>query len=645
MSYKTAIIPFRSKSCSGPYLCRDGELEICEGFHTVSSSENPLAQSEDGEEGTVLIEKDYTIPAPPLPDVSFRLRGATLSGWHIHPDMTPSRTVRAGKKTDDWSNEAKEILTSFLEEASGNNLFLRPFFVIAAWKLTDGNYLTPTPPLLMLPNSEAPLISAGASDDIEELEFSVHWMVCRLQYSFRLHPIPEYFRGKIEGLSIMASDPLQLFDLSQGLKDMRPASTANYSHYYDESTGLCQEKRLTSATFPRGWKPRPTSGWSQREGLLSLTEFREISLIDMESLDDTNGFVDISFNRGSLTDCRAKTGYIPQYLHLSEIRGAGKTIIAGRLNLWDLTVTSPEYLPLNRLIPFSTESYPAIRWVFHPDAMASEYQYEDSSGKAYSLKLTRHPVLHGSFYLKNLEEKADEGKVILKKENGRIERYFPDNILRSEKNCHDLFPDNLMSNTSAGHVLAMCRAFRASGLVATTVPTLYLFTSQGIYLLKETTTGILQDAGLIACCRLDDMESLRMYRKGVAFTADNGEELVIEGTSVKQRFSDASSSSGNVIIVGSDGETGILQTRPIKLDNPEAFKALHKVELRGVFSPANMRLEIEGSRDMHTWMKLASVDGHRGSVLLDNKVRYIRVKVAGILGNGEELEAIMVNYC
>ncbi len=206
------------------------------------------------------------------------------------------------------------------------------------------------------------------------------------------------------------------------------------------------------------------------------------------------------------------------------------------------------------------------KWLFIPDPNARQLTLMTSEA-IYIVPLKRHPVLNGAYYwcgstgykdlistgvrklgstvgrLTVLNDNVAEPETdVMPRVNGiteggesvkRDSYRLANAVWRSEKDCELLFPDRLLLLPDVGRVIALCRAFRASGLVATTSPTAYLFTTHGIYLLKEMDNGELRDAGLIANYILASAESLKVLGKSIEFTTSSGERMSISGTSVK----------------------------------------------------------------------------------------------------------------
>ncbi|MBD5281371.1 MAG: hypothetical protein HDS35_12695 [Bacteroides sp.] len=338
----------------------------------------------------------------------------------------------------------------------------------------------------------------------------------------------------------------------------------------------------------------------------------------------------------SLPILKAMMNYTPDYLQHRGIESASAISMSGRLTLADLTLTLPLPPSLASLMPRSattsqsgasqgviqadlqTDTSQAImqvesvkngevlyslrydprlpdvclseadfpKWLFIPDPDARRLSITTSDA-TYIVPLRRHPLLNGTFYwggtLGYKELSATEVRKLstqtifpttpyIRRDSYRL----PDAIWRSAKNQPLLFPDSLLMRPDVGRVIGICRAFRASGLVATTSPTAYLFTDEGIFLLKEMDNGELRDAGLISCHILSSPESIRVVGRTLYFTAEDGTAMTISGTTVKAFSSPTSGSSADVssvkmsevMITPVDPSLPIkVATRPLKLSS------------------------------------------------------------------------------
>lgn len=96
------------------------------------------------------------------------------------------------------------------------------------------------------------------------------------------------------------------------------------------------------------------------------------------------------------------------------------------------------------------------------------------------------------------------------------------------------------------------------------------------------------------------------------------------------------------IIITGEGKSFSLTTRPLKLTKGGEFKMCRFIYLRGHYTSSNITLEVEGSRDMQKWWKIAKSTGNTVAVLPHTYFRFFRVSVTGVLGMDETLEGLSI---
>lgn len=627
MSDKIFSIPFRSRSLKSDYSCGDGELESIENAVICSSKASEIMADSTPFEYPEIV-RDCKKEFPPLPEIEFSLRQDILPGWHIHPSMFPSKIMEnSGNTEESWGKAATRVLDGLRDEAAKENLFCLPFLVIAAWRIDGGidgridgpvskvSHIMPVPPVLMIPNSSVPLITGNGDFEASHMEMSVKWALCRLCFRFDKKEELRSWADRVKALDIMVSRPLELYSDSGDMRFQKGVTTDCFTHSEEWDSGLNRERRLTDASFPFGWKPRAKG--SLLRDVLSLDNFYTVSSIPFDRLTQMNDFQEVDFTNGSLSDIYSKEPYRPDYAHLSEITAEGKIFEAGRENLWNLTLKSPAILPLSRLAAFSSENY-RPRWIFHPYPNIEE---------CHSLQMERHPVFYGSYYWGGLQSVSDILPEESGPEEGRVLSRLPDYVWRSEKGIGLLFPDSLLMTPETGEIRALVRAFRSSGLVATTVPTFYAFTDKGIFLLKETDGGILKDSGLVTVARLGNINSLMIQGSRLYFRDEEGIGHYIEGTKVKKIEAGIGESGGEEIQLKGMDLSLKFETRPLKLGEAEHLKKLREIKLRGHFQRIRCELRLYGSRNLNDWFLIARCEG---SAILGCPDVYFRFfKVAG----------------
>lgn len=637
MEDKIYDIPFIARTEASDFACRDGEIESAENLIITDSAPS----SSDGEEANAIpfgFQKDFKTEFPPVPDIRFALLRETLPGWHLNPDQYPSVQMEcANPSLDNWGKMALQALSAFYDQASTANLFVAPFLVLAVWKSPEGNYISPSSPVLMIPNSEPILASTVGNTDSEELDVRIPSALCSLYHKITLPETLRDWVGKIDCLEILISDPLFRFDSSQAMIPARRQTASAFSLSLDSLSGSASERKVCTDTLTTVWKPQTII-----DSLARLYQFHTFASFPLGELKTLASYQKTKPLFDSIETALKTEAMVPSYSPNSIVGAEGAIDFKGRKILWNPYKISPDYQPLNQVMCESSDSV-LPRWVFHPDPDATEYHYTDRGGVGRKISLKRHPFLYGSYFDGGLSSNLDEFEVVATQDSTGNKTELEGYILDSEQDEPFAFTDKGLQNLAVGRIIALCRAFRSAGLVATVSPTLYVFSETGIYLFKENSSGIWSDAGLLARYVLKNPESILIYPQTISFVTVSGETVTIEGTKVKAVSSTEGSSSTitKVSVVGT-GEDGTLTTRPLKLSGAGELKRVRKVFLRGYFDPMEITMTLLGSRDMRNWYILA-VREH-GSVLslLGSPCRFYKVKIIGTLSPSSSLQGLSI---
>lgn len=236
MDSKFFNIPFRTCSSDSDFSCKDGEV-----YGLKPGSLQYWAEELDS-------------PAP-LPQIEFGIVREILKGWHSNPDVYPSKTLVASEPSMEyWNKLAAQLLSQFRNEADLQNLFVAPFYVMAAWKTYEGNYLSPTSPILLVPNSSIPLVTTDGDTSSRELVFKIAGAIGRLYYKLKTPETLRDWIGKIESLEIFVSDPLQKYSTYDSLLPSKHISTDNYCESLDLVSGEITKERICIETLSLAWK-------------------------------------------------------------------------------------------------------------------------------------------------------------------------------------------------------------------------------------------------------------------------------------------------------------------------------------------------------------------------------------------------------
>lgn len=274
MAKKIYDIPFRYPTSLSDFICKDGEIE---GADNVT-----LTTSEESSSATGNLPLPFQT-LPPEPDISFGIVRDVLNGWHLAPDMYPSKTLSASSPSIEyWNKMAGIFLSQFQTEAISQNRFVAPFYVMAVWKTFDGIYHSPTEPVLLTPNSEAPLITTDGDTSVSELELKVAGAVATLYSKFKTDENLRDWVGKIESLEIFVSEPAHFYDTRDVLLPLKRVATESFGIYLDPASGNFSKSRICSETLPLAWKAKTYIKTKPEE--LSFFPFASVLLSEVDTM-------------------------------------------------------------------------------------------------------------------------------------------------------------------------------------------------------------------------------------------------------------------------------------------------------------------------------------------------------------------------
>lgn len=633
MDGKIYDIPFLSRSIDSDFCCADGEIESCSGGIITEES----LKIEDSV--TLDYIRDYVPEIPPIPQVKFAIADSTLAGWHPSPDVFPSKICECSNpSSENWGKTAASLLSEFYKDCNTQKLFISPFLVIAVWRLRDGRRLSPTAPLLLIPNSSRPIVVSSESPDNEELELKIIAKACKLCWKISLPESLRKWVGKIQSLEIMVSKPMYPFDPKPTMLYQRQKTLDSFSLILDDRNQISEEKPVAVGALTYAWIPSVSANYSDLSPEL-LDDFFTISMIPISELVSTDNFKPCLLTVSSFSNIFDNQSYRPSYAMLSLKESTGAIEFRGKKIIWGLKMESPAYSE----IEYSVGNYsPGLmpRWIFHPNPYATEYQFTDHEGVRRSIPLQRHSTLFGAYYWGGFSLTAENFTETTGFESVNSVYLLPSYIWESEKSDSDVFEDIKLQDLECGEIKAVCRAFRSSGLVATVSPTIYVFSEKGVYLYKESTSGLFSESGLITNYVLDDVDSLEILPTGIRFTAENGTHVSLAGTTVKSS-SDRETKNKKIIILA-NGNTIDIITRPLKLSKAGDFKTINHIFLRGTFVNHEINLIAFGSRDMRHWWKMgARIKGseifvHKG------KFRFLKIHISGVPISGSTFEGLTI---
>lgn len=668
------IVDLLRPSLCGEFSCPDGEIARLEGASMIETDCRPTVP-QTGAAGQNPCLGPQAVDLPPSPQVVFGLERTRIDSMQPSAMLFPRLTVTAREKTDSaWGSAAMDVLAEAMSRAARANLLTQPVLALAAWRLPDGNFIRPSLPVLLVPNSLAPLLAGQTGDDREEMEIAAVMAVCRLQVKIMppSSPLP-----LDTTLALFLSDPIPLYDPKATPQGHHRITHGAWSHSL-RPDGTCCEHSVAADTFVRAWKPRALSDADFSRALARTSSFRLVAEISPSSFPAFKDFADVTFNSGSLSRSMADdTAYTPDYADACAFQAAGSSEIAGRLALWDLTFSAPP-VPLPEVLAprtqgvsptgklplaiqasmtkngtiltasrnvtadggaeISPSSFPRLLCYPDPDCRSIAI----ASGQSLlTARLKPHPVLnfawhwsgslaHSSLHEMGIDQTPCSVNITAPSSSSGSWR-LPAAVWRSAKGNILVWRGDLLQKLDIGSVLCLIRAFRSSGLVATTAPTALLFSDCGIFLLKETASGTLADAGLISSAVLQSPESIRIDGRTVAFTETDGSGCIIEGTKVSRSgLSTASNAWKRRVRIVGDGHQITLSSRALKLGDPEKRKPVAGVALCGSGTDS-LEITLFGGDSPYGLVPVARGEAGRIAALWAPPCRFYRIEVAGTL--------------
>lgn len=281
MGSKFFDIPFRSESSDSDFICKDGEL----GGWVINNDGIPFYYKE--------------LEQAPVPEIEFALVRDKLPGWHVNPDQYPAKTIIASTPSMEyWTSMGAQLLSQFRSEALHQGLFVSPFYVLGAWRTYDGVYLSPSIPVMMIPNNGIPLVATDDDVNSEEMEFKIAAAVCNLYFRMKAPEILRDYVGRIESLEIMVSESLISYDTFHAFLPSKHVSSDNYCVCLNPDTGEIKQSRVCTETLTLAWKGIMKTLSFEKEGMRDLMfyPFARIPLSEVDLAKDWGATpVDFSF--------------------------------------------------------------------------------------------------------------------------------------------------------------------------------------------------------------------------------------------------------------------------------------------------------------------------------------------------------------
>ncbi len=165
------------------------------------------------------------------------LPGSGLSG--DRRPVGPSARFQSAELSaliQDASNAVYAGLNSFITEAAHNGRFTQPFFIRYALRMFDGSHIMHSAPVLMIPNSSAPIlpyiVNSDSSSGLFSAQTRIYHKACALFFRILTDSISQW-SDIITHIDFYVSTPIYTFDQSGTIDPCHAShgSSTGFSHF------------------------------------------------------------------------------------------------------------------------------------------------------------------------------------------------------------------------------------------------------------------------------------------------------------------------------------------------------------------------------------------------------------------------------
>lgn len=222
---------------------------------------------------------------------------------------------------------------------------------------------------------------------------------------------------------------------------------------------------------------------------------------------------------------------------------------------WNIAVKVKGQDRTNVLVSGSGQNdTPMPLFVFYPDPNAT-VAYVERGGVTHELKLARHPVLWGAYWLGSLWSDADVPTTVgFPSDNEQpIKEY--NTVYTSKVNNPFYFPS--VNTITTGEIMALCAAVRPVSTGQVGYADLYIFADNGVWVAKINDEGYYSNVTLVTGDICINPDSVTQMETTVLFTAARG--IMLISGSQAQCISEAIDDKGMAVepvVVKRDGTAG-----------------------------------------------------------------------------------------
>ena len=467
------------------------------------------------------------------------------------------------------------------EESVEKNKMIYPFFLRYCYRLFDGTTSMLSAPILMLPSSGITPIVIGQFDNDNNLayKYKIIAAICGIDYSIDgLDSSAMNWSDIIKSIDIFMSSPIYTFDyngeIGNGLVAFDAGSAANFGIFkFNDNAGYKKytENQIIEESVDEGDLEGILGGLAPRKLILPQkgitdmnlqnSQFYKIASISYEEacsqsnpntrqeLVMDNFVLESLNNRERLDD---STGYQT----LDELLPSYGYTYNSRLNLANIRRVLFNGYPLSSMTCFSSNlgniatAQFSVRtfiregdkeivvasdvsdidahayYLFYPNTNAYKMEVVNiNSGTVATVALAPHPLLNGAYYFSSFDELSYTAKSPTAATTDRTVD-MPNKIYTSEVNNPFHFPLGGINTVGTGEIMGIRSTTKALSQGQFGQFPLYAFSTDGIWALEISDTGLYSSVQPVSRDVCDNPEAITQLDSAIIFTTESGLKLI-----------------------------------------------------------------------------------------------------------------------
>lgn len=566
---------------------------------------------------------------PPFPILSFGLVGHFVSSDTItmgNPDdVDEDHPMSITRDNLSYiNNEVMGAASKFIREESVNKgRFMFPFFIRYAYRLYDGSTFMHSAPILMIPSSDvSPHAMFRVDDDKEHYRYTMAAIACSIDYRISgMGNQKSYWKDIVKSLDIYITAPQYTFDYYGEItgaeyieEDLGFGVYKIAGGYYNRLTfyeGMSQalggtptykmqfvlpgnavddslpENSLFYKIASVTYKDLCAKDEGSRESLLLEDNLLE-ALQNREQLVDADGYQNLDMlistytynynQRLNIANIKRILfdGYPPESM-VAYNDGSSTISVKVFIREGDKEIVSE----VSSLINLGINTY----YLYYPNPNAYKMVItRGSDGYQVIVSLTPHNTLNGSFYFNSyapliFKPGADNTQVSTDKS---VET--PNKIYTSEVNNPFYFPLDGINTVGTGEIIGIRSTTKALSQGQFGQYPLYAFSSDGIWALQVSDTGLYSSIQPVSRDICNNPESITQLDSSIAFSTEIGLKIIqgsdirllsssLEGPNIDEAGYDVNPGFSDLFV--SDTETFVETLRSCKMAYDYTSSLIH----------------------------------------------------------------------